>query len=52
MTPTRLPFLHKNARSRQITSKEAREVFADEVARGFQPTRQMSREQYLKKVMP
>jgi hypothetical protein len=52
LTPTKLPFLHKNARSRQITSREVREVFSDEVARGFQPTRHMSREEYLRKVLP
>lgn len=50
MTYTKLPFLHKNARSRQITRREVREVFADEVTRGLD--RRLDREEYLRKVMP
>ncbi|QBJ00239.1 hypothetical protein SEA_PHARAOH_50 [Mycobacterium phage Pharaoh] len=50
MTPTRLPYLHKNARSRQITSAEVREVFAEEVTRNLD--RRIDRDDYLKKVMP
>ncbi|ACE79980.1 hypothetical protein Pukovnik_54 [Mycobacterium phage Pukovnik] len=49
MTSTKLPYLHKNARSRQITSREVREVFADEVTRGM--PRGMDREEYLRSVM-
>ncbi|AIT13372.1 hypothetical protein PBI_EQUEMIOH13_56 [Mycobacterium phage Equemioh13] len=50
MSSTKLPFLHKNARSRRITSKEVREVFADEVTRGLD--RRLDREEYLRRVMP
>ncbi|AOQ28172.1 hypothetical protein SEA_DUDELITTLE_54 [Mycobacterium phage DudeLittle] len=49
MTST-LPYLHKNARSRRITSKEVREVFADEITRSLD--RRLDREEYLKRVMP
>ncbi|APC43203.1 hypothetical protein SEA_JAAN_55 [Mycobacterium phage Jaan] len=50
MTSTKLPYLHKNARSRQITSKEVREVFAEEITRGL--PRGLDKEEYLRKVMP
>ncbi|AIK67771.1 hypothetical protein AVV38_gp48 [Mycobacterium phage Piro94] len=50
MSSTKLPFLHKNPRSRRITSKEVREVFADEVTRGLD--RRLDREEYLRRVMP
>ncbi|QCG76908.1 hypothetical protein SEA_XIANYUE_54 [Mycobacterium phage XianYue] len=50
MTFTKLPYLHKNARSRQITSKEVREVFADEVTRNLD--RRLDRDEYLRRVMP
>lgn len=46
---TRLPYLHKNARSRQITSAEVREVFAEETSR-FLP-RGLDRDEYLRKVL-
>ncbi|AEL17811.1 hypothetical protein TURBIDO_56 [Mycobacterium phage Turbido] len=49
MTST-LPYLHKNARSRRITRKEVREVFAAEVTRNLD--RRLDREEYLRKVMP
>ncbi|ATN88427.1 hypothetical protein SEA_DALMATIAN_56 [Mycobacterium phage Dalmatian] len=49
MTST-LPYLHKNARSRRITSKEVREVFADEITRSLD--HRLDREEYLKRVMP
>ncbi|QTF81478.1 hypothetical protein SEA_TARSUSIV_54 [Mycobacterium phage TarsusIV] len=50
MTSTKLPFLHKNARSRRITKKEVREVFAAEITRSLD--RRLDREEYLRKVMP
>ncbi|ADB93750.1 hypothetical protein REDROCK_57 [Mycobacterium phage RedRock] len=50
MSFTKLPYLHKNARSRQITTQEVREVFADEVTRGLD--RRLDRDDYIKKVMP
>ncbi|AXH48919.1 hypothetical protein SEA_TOMATHAN_57 [Mycobacterium phage Tomathan] len=50
MTPTKLPFLHKNARSRRISSSEIREVFAEEITRNLD--RRLDREEYLRKVMP
>ncbi|WKW87268.1 hypothetical protein SEA_CHARGERPOWER_53 [Mycobacterium phage Chargerpower] len=50
MTPNRLPYLHKNARSQQITSSEVREVFAEEITRSLD--RRLDREDYLQKVMP
>ncbi|QGJ87782.1 hypothetical protein SEA_BIANCATRI92_55 [Mycobacterium phage BiancaTri92] len=50
MTATKLPYLHKNARSRQITSREVREVFADEVSRSL--PHGLDREEYLRKVLP
>ncbi|AHG24276.1 hypothetical protein KIY80_gp52 [Mycobacterium phage Benvolio] len=50
MTFTKLPYLHKNARSRQITTREVREVFADEITRSLD--RRLDREEYLKRVMP
>ncbi|ATN92181.1 hypothetical protein SEA_TIPSYTHETREX_51 [Mycobacterium phage TipsytheTRex] len=49
MTATKLPYLHKNARSRQITSREVREVFAEEVTRGLDS--RLDRDEYLRKVM-
>ncbi|AMW64134.1 hypothetical protein SEA_EVILGENIUS_57 [Mycobacterium phage EvilGenius] len=49
MTST-LPYLHKNARSRRITRKEVREVFAAEITRNLD--RRLDREEYLKRVMP
>lgn len=45
----RLPYLHKNARSRQINSAEVREVFAEETSR-FLP-RGLDRDEYLRKVL-
>ncbi|QJD50261.1 hypothetical protein SEA_IWOKEUPLIKEDIS_58 [Mycobacterium phage Iwokeuplikedis] len=50
MTSTKLPYLHKNARSRRITTKEVREVFAEETTRNL--PRGINREEYLRKVMP
>jgi hypothetical protein len=50
LTATKLPYLHKNARSRQITTREVREVFAEEITRGLD--RRIDREEYLRKVMP
>ncbi|ABE67375.1 hypothetical protein PBI_CHE12_56 [Mycobacterium phage Che12] len=50
MTSTKLPYLHKNARSRQITSSEVREVFAEEVTRHLD--RRLDRKDYLRRVMP
>lgn len=50
MTSTKLPYLHKNARSRRITKREVREVFAEEITRGLDP--RINREEYLRKVMP
>ncbi|AKF14223.1 hypothetical protein SEA_LUCHADOR_59 [Mycobacterium phage Luchador] len=50
MTPNRLPYLHKNARSRQITRAEVREVFEEEITRGL--PRGLDRDEYLRKVMP
>ncbi|AHJ86511.1 hypothetical protein ST20ES_58 [Mycobacterium phage 20ES] len=50
MTFTKLPYLHKNARSRQITSREVREVFADEVTRNLD--RRLDKDEYLRRVMP
>ena len=50
MTFTKLPFLHKNARSQQITSKEIREVYQDEITRGL--PRHICKNDYLRKVMP
>ncbi|AXC33414.1 hypothetical protein SEA_BACHOME_56 [Mycobacterium phage Bachome] len=50
MTATKLPYLHKNARSRQITKREIREVFADEITRGLD--RRIDKREYLRKVMP
>ncbi|AFV51185.1 hypothetical protein First_0057 [Mycobacterium phage First] len=50
MTFTKLPYLHKNARSRQITSREVREVFADEVVRNLD--RRLDKDEYLRRVMP
>ncbi|AHJ86670.1 hypothetical protein CRB1_59 [Mycobacterium phage CRB1] len=50
MTFTKLPYLHKNARSRRITSREVREVFADEVTRNLD--RRLDKDEYLRRVMP
>lgn len=50
LTNTRLPYLHLNARSRRITSAEAREVYVEEITR-FLPGR-VNREEYIGKVMP
>ncbi|APC43106.1 hypothetical protein SEA_KERBEROS_57 [Mycobacterium phage Kerberos] len=50
MTATKLPYLHKNARSRRISSSEIREVFAEEITRNLD--RRLDREEYLRKVMP
>ncbi|AHJ86419.1 hypothetical protein 40AC_56 [Mycobacterium phage 40AC] len=50
MTAPKLPYLHHNARSRQITSREIREVFAEEITRGLD--RRFDREEYLRRVMP
>ncbi|AXH46794.1 hypothetical protein SEA_ACOLYTE_50 [Mycobacterium phage Acolyte] len=50
MTATKLPYLHKNARSRRITSQEVREVFSEEVTRGLD--RRLNRDEYLRRVMP
>ncbi|AXH48826.1 hypothetical protein SEA_STEAMY_51 [Mycobacterium phage Steamy] len=50
MTPTRLPYLHKNARSRRIPTSEIREVFVSEMTRGLD--RRLDRDDYIKKVMP
>ncbi|QGJ89004.1 hypothetical protein SEA_QUEENB2_54 [Mycobacterium phage QueenB2] len=49
MTST-LPYLHKNARSKRITRKEVREVFAEETTRSL--PHGLDREEYLRKVMP
>ncbi|QGJ88808.1 hypothetical protein SEA_YECEY3_56 [Mycobacterium phage Yecey3] len=46
----RLPYLHKNARSRQITTAEIREVFAEEITRNLD--RRLDKKEYLRKVMP
>lgn len=51
MTHNKLPFLHRNARSRQTTTDEVREVFSEEITRGLD-FRHISREEYLKKVLP
>ncbi|ARQ94623.1 putative gp53.1 [Mycolicibacterium hassiacum DSM 44199] len=50
LTSTKLPYLHKNARSRRITTAEVREVFAEEVTRGLDS--RIDRDEYLRKVMP
>ncbi|ALF02201.1 hypothetical protein SEA_LADYBIRD_60 [Mycobacterium phage LadyBird] len=50
MTFTKLPYLHKNARSRRITSREVREVFAAEVTRNLD--RRLDKDEYLRRVMP
>ena len=46
----KLPFLHRNARSRNISSAEIREVYIEEITRGL-PSR-VDRREYLRKVMP
>lgn len=50
MTPTRLPYLHKNARSRRITAEEIASVYADEITRGLPPG--VDRDEYLRNVLP
>lgn len=50
LSPTKVPYLHLNARSRQITSREVREVYVEEITRFLQG--RVNREEYLRKVMP
>ena len=50
MTPTKLPYLHHNARSRRITRREIREVFIEEITRGLPA--HIDKDEYLRKVMP
>ena len=45
-----LPFLHRNARSRNITSAEIREVYIEEITRHLDG--RVDREEFLRKVMP
>lgn len=45
-----MPYLHRNARSRQITTQEVREVFSEEVTRGLD--RRLNKDEYLRRVMP
>lgn len=50
LKPNKLPMLHLNARSRRITSGEAREVFVEEITRGLD--RRLDKDEYLRSVMP
>lgn len=38
LTSNRLPFLHRNARSRYITAQEIHQVYWQETRRGIHPT--------------
>ncbi|AHG23837.1 hypothetical protein CH25_gp49 [Mycobacterium phage EagleEye] len=46
----RLPYMHRNPRSRRIPTSEIREVFAEEVTRSLD--RRVDRSEYLRRVMP
>lgn len=48
MTHT-LPFLHRNARSRKISSAEIREVYIEGITHGL--AGRVDREEYLRKVL-
>lgn len=50
LTANRLPYLHKNSRSSQISTAEIREVFIEEITRGLDS--RIDKDEYLKKVMP
>jgi hypothetical protein len=50
LTTNTLPYMHRNARSRQITAREIKKVYVEEITR-FLP-RGVDRDEYLRKVMP
>ena len=49
LSHTTIPYLHRNARSRRITTAEVREVFAEEITRGLHHNQ--DRDEYLRKGM-
>ena len=50
LTATTLPYLHHNARSRRIPSREIREVYIEDLTRGLPAG--IDKSDYVRKVMP